>query len=377
MGRLVVDFTGLEIEAAGALICVLVFLFLYQQSRMVFFGLWACAWLVRLAASLVGYQLIQWQNWGSLAAYAVAGYTFAIVLIAAATRAAIAGSVPGRKRWPTPLRLVSLLPPVVAVLLSSGWPSRLEAYHTAQGLLLSLVYFYNFLMLRAHRGIGASVFRVSLLLLAAVPVWERALDHATYYEAALGCVLALGAMAMWGESQVHRIRDLLTELDHVRREISHRIDLDRLTGLFNQSALAARIEACLIFEGVVAVCDMDNFKEINDRYGHLIGDEILRHIGHLLQSSIRQEDEAFRWGGDEFVVLFHHQPRGVAGGRMAEIEARLREFQVRGFGVLPISFSWGTADGGGRPLREALDEADRLMYQRKRSRATSQRATWP
>ncbi len=375
MGRLVVNFTGLEIEASAALVCVLVFLFLYQQSRMVFFGLWACAWLVRVAASLVGYQLIRWQNWGWLAAYAIAGYTFAIVLIAAATCSATAGS--GRKHWPTALRLVSLLPPVAAVLLSSGWPSRLEAYHFAQGLLLSLVYFYNFLMLRTNSGIGANVFRVSLLLLAATPLWEGALDHAAWYEAALGCVLAMGAMAMWGESQVHRIRDLVTELDHVRREISNRIDLDRLTGLFNQSALAARIEACLIFDGVVAVCDVDHFKEVNDRYGHLIGDEILRHVGHLLQSSIRQEDEAFRWGGDEFVVLFHQQPRGVAGGRMTEIEARLRDFQVRGFGVLPISFSWGTADGRGRPLRDALDEADRLMYQRKRSRAMGQQAAWP
>jgi diguanylate cyclase (GGDEF)-like protein len=119
---------------------------------------------------------------------------------------------------------------------------------------------------------------------------------------------------------------------------------------------------------------MDCFKEINDRYGHLVGDEILRHIGHLLQASIRLEDEAFRWGGDEFVVLFHNHPPGVASPRMGEIESRLRDFRVRGFGMLPISFSWGTAEGRGRPLREALDEADRVMYQLKRSRATGTRA---
>jgi hypothetical protein len=53
---------------------------------------------------------------------------------------------------------------------------------------------------------------------------------------------------------------------------------------------------------------------------------------------------------------------------MAEIEARLRDFRVRGFGVLPISFSWGTAEAYGRPLRDALDEADRNMYTLKRSR---------
>jgi diguanylate cyclase (GGDEF)-like protein len=128
------------------------------------------------------------------------------------------------------------------------------------------------------------------------------------------------------------------------------------------------------FDGVVAVCDMDNFKDINDRYGHLVGDEILRNIGHLLQSSIRHEDEAFRWGGDEFVILFSNQHNDLARSRMAEIEARLRDFRVRGYGVLPITFSWGTAEGQGRPLRDAVDEADRNMYTLKRSRAQTARA---
>jgi diguanylate cyclase (GGDEF)-like protein len=183
-------------------------------------------------------------------------------------------------------------------------------------------------------------------------------------------------MAMWSESQIDRFRDLHAELDHLRREVKHSFDLDRLTGLLNQAALAARIEEAAPFEGVVVVCDMDNFKEVNDRYGHLVGDEILRNIGHLLQASIRLEDEAFRWGGDEFVILFHNQVAAIAASRMAGLEARLQEFQVRGFGVLPISFSWGTAEVNGRPLREALDEADRAMYSLKRSRAV-QRATTP
>jgi len=58
----------------------------------------------------------------------------------------------------------------------------------------------------------------------------------------------------------------------------------------------------------------------------------------------------------------------VARKRMAEIETRLRDFRVRGFGVLPIGFSWGAIDARGRALRDALDEADREMYSLKRSR---------
>ena len=95
----------------------------------------------------------------------------------------------------------------------------------------------------------------------------------------------------------------------------------------------------------------------------------LQGVGHLLQASIRHEDQAFRWGGDEFVILFHNQRADVAARRLAGIESRLRDFRVRGLGVLPIRFSWGTAETHGRPMREALDEADRNMYAVKRGRA--------
>jgi diguanylate cyclase (GGDEF)-like protein len=203
-------------------------------------------------------------------------------------------------------------------------------------------------------------------------VWVRYLHYESYWDFMLHCVLAFSAMAMWSESSIDRIRELGEELDRLRRERSHAAELDRLTGLLNQAALAGRIEAPGGFGGVVVVCDMDNFKEINDRYGHLVGDEILRNIGSLLQSSIRAADEAFRWGGDEFVILFHNQNSEVARRRMVEIEARLENFQVRGYGVLPISFSWGTAEADGRPLREALDQADRDMYTLKRKRAGGQ-----
>jgi diguanylate cyclase (GGDEF)-like protein len=175
-------------------------------------------------------------------------------------------------------------------------------------------------------------------------------------------------MAMWSESQIDRIHDLVGELDGLRRERMQTMDLDRLTGLLNQAALGRRVENPDSFEGVVVVCDMDNFKDVNDRNGHLVGDEVLRNVGHLLQASIRHADEAYRWGGDEFVILFRGQQAEVAARRMADIEGRLRDFRVRGLGSVPISFSWGAADSRGRVLRDALDEADRNMYALKRTK---------
>jgi diguanylate cyclase (GGDEF)-like protein len=376
------DITALYIQEIGALLFGMVFYFLYRQSKVVYFGLWSIAWLLRLLASFFGYELLSTQHPGWLAPYATFEFAFAIVLISAA-RAGFASSM---RDWRTVLRLIAILPIFVALVWAYGLYRRMDAYHASHALLLGFVYLYNFFTLRKTAGVGARMFRFSLVVLAAAffehaaillylvgqhdaPRWALYLHHETYIEFALHCVLAFSAMAMWSESQIDRVRDLLGELDHLRRERKHSMDLDRLTGLLNQAALSHLVEQPEEYEGVVVVCDMDNFKDINDRYGHLIGDEILRNIGNLLQSSIRHEDQAFRWGGDEFVVLFHNQRTDVAARRMADIELRLNNFRVRGVGVLPITFSWGTAETHGRALREALDEADRNMYTLKRARA--------
>ena len=378
----VADITAFWIQEIGAILFGLIFLFVYRQSRVIYFGLWAVAWGLRCLAAGFGYELVSTLRAGWLAPYATFEFAFVIVLMAAA-RAGFGSDV---KDWRTVLRLIAILPVFVALVWAVGLYSGIEAYQASHAVVLGFVYFYNFFTLRRTAGLGARIFRFSLLVLAAAflehsvifvylyqrgdaPVWARYLHHETYIDFALHCVLAFSAMAMWSESQIDRIRSLAMELDHVRREAKQRMDLDHLTGLLNQAALARRVESAEAFDGMVAVCDMDNFKDINDRFGHLVGNEILRNVGNLLQSSIRHQDEAFRWGGDEFVILFHNQLPDIARKRMADLESRLRDFRVRGFGMLPISFSWGTADARSRPLNEALDEADRQMYVLKRSRS--------
>jgi diguanylate cyclase (GGDEF)-like protein len=378
------NLTAFFIQEIGALLFGLVFLFLYRQSKVVYFGLWAVAWVLQCLATGFGFLLLRTHHPGWLAPYATFEFGFVIVLISAA-RAGFASSM---KDWRTVLRLISILPIFVAIVWAVGKIAGLETFQGTHGAVLGCVYLYNFFMLRKAAGVGARIFRYSLLVLAAAffehtgislylfsrgtaPQWALYVYHETYIDFTLHCVLAFAAMAMWSESQMDRIRDVVNEVDFLRRESKQTMDLDRLTGLFNQAALARRVEETEPFDGVVVVCDMDNFKDVNDRYGHLIGDEILCNIGNLLRSSIRHEDLAFRWGGDEFVILFRDQRTEVAARRMAAIEDRLREFRVRGIGILPISFSWGTADTQGRALREALDEADRNMYTLKRSRAES------
>ena len=380
----IVDSTAFYIQEIGALLFGMVFLFLYRQSRAIYFGLWSIAWVLRFLAAIFGYELLLTGDAGWLAPYATFEFAFVIVLISAAR----AGFASDFKDWQTVLRLIAILPIFVALVYAVGLRTGLLGYHASHALVLSFVYLYNFLTLRRHQGLGNRFFRFSLLVLSALFLehfvifvylynsgteWIRYLHHETYVDFALHSCLVFAAMAMWSESQIDRIKELGAELDHLRREVRHSMDLDLLTGLLNQAALGRRIEEHEAYQGVVAVCDMDNFREINNRYGHLVGDEVLRNIGNLLQASIRHEDEAFRWGGDEFVILFHNQRAEVARKRMTEIETRLLDFKVRGLGALPISFSWGTAETDGRPVREALDEADQTMFKLKRQRSDETR----
>jgi diguanylate cyclase (GGDEF)-like protein len=79
---------------------------------------------------------------------------------------------------------------------------------------------------------------------------------------------------------------------------------DDLTGVFNRRFFISEVERMLIEDAVVSVVllDLDSFKEINDRYGHLAGDEVLRDVGTVLLTSTRPEDIAARFGGDEFII---------------------------------------------------------------------------
>src|SRR5579862_1577751 len=124
----IADVAALFIQEIGALLFGLAFLFLYRQSRVVYFGLWAAAWVLRFLAALCGYELLRSGFWGFLAPYAVFEFAFAIVLIAAAR----AGFSSGIRDWRTVLRLIAILPVFVALVYAFGWYSRLEAYRSEE-----------------------------------------------------------------------------------------------------------------------------------------------------------------------------------------------------------------------------------------------------
>jgi diguanylate cyclase (GGDEF)-like protein len=157
---------------------------------------------------------------------------------------------------------------------------------------------------------------------------------------------------------------------------------DSLTGLANRVLLQERLEALLAAQNPLCVvfCDLDDFKPINDTYGHAVGDEVLRIMGARLARRLAAADVVARVGGDEFVVVAAGVRQQDAPGLLRRIEKAFTRDPVRiGDLSLHLSCSLGLVcepgDAGIRAgsaaerAEELLSNADREMYAHKRSRA--------
>jgi diguanylate cyclase (GGDEF)-like protein len=153
--------------------------------------------------------------------------------------------------------------------------------------------------------------------------------------------------------------------------------IDAKTGLLNArtwereaaAEVARAVRARLPL--AVAVLDLDWFKAVNDTYGHLFGDEVLRQIGRCVPSALREYDLAGRFGGEEFVLLLPHT-RAVDAFRIADrVRCRIADMALRAPGgeLARVTASVGVATldvGSCDELKELLAAADAALYQAKR-----------
>lgn len=145
-------------------------------------------------------------------------------------------------------------------------------------------------------------------------------------------------------------------------------DSDLLTGLLNHQAFYNRAEQLPIEtdQGYFMLLDLDSFKHVNDTYGHIYGDQVLKEVGAVLQSEIRREDWAGRIGGDEFALYCRNISDNQSAVSMAKrILNSLEKHSENSTVVLP-GVSIGIArKTSGISSKEVLRQADQKMYQAK------------
>jgi len=172
-----------------------------------------------------------------------------------------------------------------------------------------------------------------------------------------------------------RIRDALETITAQRDMMASLALLDPLTGVYNRRALEARLDDELTrsrrYQRPLSLlfADLDHFKRVNDTYGHLIGDEVLKWFAKTLQESLRAADVVGRYGGEEFCAILPEatasQARNVAE-RICRVVSE-NPVEVRELAI-PITVSIGVAEAQGEmDARTLIHQADVALYSAKKA----------
>lgn len=164
----------------------------------------------------------------------------------------------------------------------------------------------------------------------------------------------------------HRVREQNRQLGTISRT-------DGLTGLLNRTywerAVAAELKRHRRHAGPAALMmlDIDRFKAINDRYGHLAGDEVIRNVAALLHAAVREQDIPGRYGGDEFGVLLPDTDLAGAASIAERVRSQIAAADMQSSAGIRCSVSIGIAlaDGPADDVRQWIARADRALYRAK------------
>ena len=188
-------------------------------------------------------------------------------------------------------------------------------------------------------------------------------------QAAIALTNAQNYQRLWHKQEMLRIQN-----DSLRQTVL----LDDLTQLMNRRSLERELEQISTVATwtvqppfCVIVCDIDYFKKVNDDYGHLVGDEVLIQISQRLQGQLRRGTLAYRYGGEEFVVVLSETPLDMA----IDVAERLRRAVctkplLTKAGELRVTTSFGVAQQSpvhDRSAWDVLHRADKAMYEAKRN----------
>jgi diguanylate cyclase (GGDEF)-like protein len=169
-----------------------------------------------------------------------------------------------------------------------------------------------------------------------------------------GHLSSLVALLMIINSQKEK---LLTEL----------ADKDGLTNLLNRRAFIAKLKSKKAIQGAILICDADHFKNINDTYGHVVGDKVLIHIANVIRSSTSDSDLLARYGGEEFLAFFSNINTDEAVAIAERIRKTLEKSPVKnGDNTIQVTISVGVTIHEGGPIESTIDAADKNLYSAKR-----------
>lgn len=395
----VASFVGLYAQVG---ITILLFLFLLLLARQVgrsshYFVTWTRGWLamtlavVILAVGFLGIPHVTAPGDSSTTAWFPAtyiGYQLGklayLLLLLAGTLELESGRLPRKLLW----RGAALV--VMYALLSFGVSGDFNAIIVWEAMAFTSVCSYLAWRLwrlrRTRTGLGVRIVGGSLLATAVIwgfyavafyvavtspagwganPFIFSVTKYNSFYDMLLEILLAFGMVMMLQE-------DVRRELAEAHQRLLHESLRDPLTGSYNRLAFTRGnfLQSTETRSGALALFDLDNLKEVNDRHGHEAGDGMLKHFASLLRFGLRPSDQLYRWGGDEFLLLMPGASLEAVTPRLAALLRDAPACSLDGGKLqLRLAVSWGGAYYATlQDLRVAVQQADTAMYAHKRAR---------
>ncbi len=172
--------------------------------------------------------------------------------------------------------------------------------------------------------------------------------------------------------EVHKANDIISQLNLQVKNLEEDSNLDGLTKVFNRRALDRYLDSItqkehLKHELHLLILDIDDFKSINDTFGHVVGDKILIFIANLLRNTLRDGDKVFRYGGEEFVIILNR----ITAKKCEEIAERIlhtistNTLLYKGNSVKVTISIGATKYLDGDDPESLIDRADRALYTSK------------
>ena len=157
------------------------------------------------------------------------------------------------------------------------------------------------------------------------------------------------------------LKTLIYKLIEDRNLLSDKTKIDPLTGIYNR-----RIIENIKNFSVIVMCDIDNFKDINDNLGHNVGDEVIKSVANILKNNIRDSDYVCRFGGDEFFLSFYGCDIETVKRRMSYILNNISNTLT--FSDKKVTISAGLSiKEDGQNIEDIIKEADDALYESKRA----------
>lgn len=245
---------------------------------------------------------------------------------------------------------------VIAILIQIVSPAGFEAHIF---YLVPISFFAWFLSGRT--GLVVSILSTAAALAMHRTIVPYARDHIAYWNA-----LAWLALYIFFVQIISEVRNLYTR----ERAWSH---TDSLTGIPNRRSLFEHLDVEKSRARrygrplTLAYIDLDHFKQINDKFGHNTGDQLLKIVGRIMSDGIRRADIAARLGGDEFAVLFPETTEVSAASALAKLRSSLNAAMKQH--NWPVTFSIGAVTFQPPPesVQEIIGAADKAMYAVKKN----------